>query len=57
MLATVCHGAAISIKVPRVSHAPKLEDFEDMAPQGAATELQRVTDFIQNQPSDGKPAT
>jgi hypothetical protein len=28
-----------------------------MAPQGAAAELQRVTDFIQNQPSDGKPAT
>lgn len=28
-----------------------------MRPNGAATELQRVTDFIQNQPSDGKPAT
>ena len=57
LLPTICQGAATSIKVPRVSHAPRLEDFEDMAPQGAATELQRVTDFIQNQPSDGKPGT
>ena len=28
-----------------------------MTPHGAAQQLQRVTGFIQNQPSDGKPAT
>lgn len=48
---------APSLKVPRVSHAPKLEDFAGMQPQGAALELQKITDFIQNQPSDGKPGT
>jgi hypothetical protein len=57
MVAPACLGAATSIKIPRISHAPRLEDFENMAPQGAAAELQQVTDFIQNQPSDGKPAT
>ena len=57
MTPTISWSAATTIKVPRISHAPRLEDFEDMAPQGVATELQRVTNFIQNQPSDGKPAT
>jgi hypothetical protein len=52
-----CQGAATSIKIPRISAAPKLEDFEGMAPSGAAAELQQVTGFIQNQPSDGKPGT
>ena len=28
-----------------------------MAPHGAAAGLERVTGFMQNQPSDGKPAT
>ena len=49
--------AMTTLKVPRVSIAPRLEDFEDMLPQGAARQLQRVTGFIQNQPSDGKPGT
>jgi len=54
---TICQGAATSINIPRISHAPKLEDFEDMEPQRAAKDLRQVTGFIQNQPSDGKPAT
>jgi hypothetical protein len=54
---TICQADTTSIKVPRVSHAPRLEDFENMSPQGAGAELQRITDFTQNQPSDGKPAT
>jgi hypothetical protein len=57
IMPTICQGAATAIKIPRVTRAPKLEDFESMAPQGAAAELQRVTGFIQNQPSDGKPGT
>lgn len=49
--------AATTLSVPRVINAPRLEDFEDMAPHGAAAGLERVTGFMQNQPSDGKPAT
>jgi hypothetical protein len=56
VLQQVC-SAATSVAIPRVSQAPKLEDFEGMTPTGAATQLRRVTDFIQNIPSDGKPAT
>jgi hypothetical protein len=50
-------SAAASVRIPRVSNPPRLEDFEDMAPRGNATQLAKVTDFIQQQPSDGKPAT
>lgn len=52
----VC-AAATSLRIPRVNGAPKIEDFEDMTPHGAALELQHVTDFRQNQPSDGQPGT
>ncbi len=45
------------IRIPRVSVAPRLEDFVDMQPRGAATQLRKLTDFTQNAPSDGKPAT
>ena len=43
--------------IPHVTAPPKLEDFEDMVPHGAATQLQRISDFTQTQPSDGKPPT
>jgi len=46
-----------SASIPRVSEAPKLEDFEDMGPHGAAVQLQKISDFTQTQPSDGKPPT
>lgn len=48
---------ATTQKIPHISKAPKLEDFEDMAPRGDATEMQKVTGFIQKSPDDGKPAT
>ena len=41
-------------KIPRVHHAPKLEDFLENRPREA--EL-TVTDFRQNAPGDGTPAT
>jgi len=41
-------------KIPRVHHAPKLEDFLENRPREA--EL-TVTDFRQNTPGDGTPAT
>jgi len=50
-------AAPASIRIPRVSSPPRLEDFEAMAPRGNSTQLAKVTDFIQRQPSDGKPAT
>ena len=50
-------GPPPTLKIPRISQPPKLEDFETMHPTGAGMALQHVTGFIQNQPSDGKPAT
>jgi len=56
--AAVCPLAADTVlHVPRVNHPPKLEDFEGMAPQGAALELAHADTFIQKNPSDGKPAS
>ena len=49
--------AASDVQIPRVSTPPRLEDFEDMKPHGAATELRKISGFTQQQPSDGKPAT
>ena len=50
--------AAVSIdSIPRVQQAPKLEDFEGMAPRGAALGMQRIETFIQNIPFDGQPPT
>jgi hypothetical protein len=49
--------AASNIAIPRIHKPPRLEDFEDMRPRGAARELRRVSGFTQRSPSDGKPAT
>ncbi|MGZ4811965.1 MAG: DUF5916 domain-containing protein [Terriglobales bacterium] len=48
---------AESVALRRVSHPPRIEDFGQSPPQGAARELTKVSGFIQNQPSDGQPAT
>lgn len=50
-------GAADSTAIPRLTQAPRLEDFANMHPNGAAARMLRVSDFIQNFPSDGKPGT
>jgi hypothetical protein len=50
-------GAATEVRIARVTAAPRLEDFADMVPRGNSAQLAKVTDFIQQQPSDGKPAT
>jgi hypothetical protein len=49
--------AADAVRAPVVSEAPKLEDFAEMHPRGAATQLAHVANFIQQRPSDGQPAT
>jgi hypothetical protein len=57
LFATDTAGAATGVRIARVSAPPRLEDFEDMMPRGNSAQLAKVTDFIQQQPSDGKPAT
>ena len=57
MISPQVSSASGAVDVPHISQAPKLEDFEGMAPKGAAAQLQHVTNFIENHPSDGKPAT
>jgi hypothetical protein len=54
---TQAANAADGVKIPRVASPPRLEDFSEMAPRGDGAQLAKVTDFIQQQPSDGKPAT
>jgi Domain of unknown function (DUF5916) len=50
-------NAAAGVRIPRVTSPPKFEEFADMTPQGDAARLAKVSDFIQQTPSDGKPAT
>ncbi|HUO60130.1 MAG TPA: DUF5916 domain-containing protein [Candidatus Acidoferrales bacterium] len=44
-------------KVPKLAHAVRIEDFESMEPTGVGLEMSKVSGFIQNAPSDGKPGT
>ncbi|HEY3129006.1 MAG TPA: DUF5916 domain-containing protein [Acidobacteriota bacterium] len=50
-------GAAVAqtstLKIPRVSRPPKLEDFLNGTPPEAA----KITDFRQREPADGKPVS
>ena len=47
-----------SLVIPRVERAPTLEDFLEMKPnEEMAGRLAKVEGFIQQQPSDGQPAT
>jgi hypothetical protein len=52
VLPVALHAAALP--VPHVSQAPKLENFEDMVPQGAGAQLRPIPSFTQNFPYDGK---
>ena len=54
--ANAADGAA-GVKIPHVTSPPRLEDFAEMSPGGNSTQLVKVADFIQQSPSDGKPAT
>jgi hypothetical protein len=47
-----------TIVIPRLSRAPLLEQFLEMRPDGeAASEMVKVTGFVQRDPHDGKPAS
>ena len=47
-----------SLTIPRLSHAPALEDFLSMKPQGEiAQQMARVTGFTQRNPHDGEPVS
>jgi Domain of unknown function (DUF5916) len=58
VLAVIFLGTALraeQLHIPHLSTPPKLEDFEDMVPSGAGTQLQKIETFTQNYPADGKP--
>ena len=49
---------ALTVHVPRVERAPALEDFLGMEPaNGMGAQMVKVTDFVQQEPTDGDPAT
>src|SRR5215208_6584839 len=48
---------AKTVPVPRLSTPPQLENFLEMAPTGGTAAMARISNFIQNQPKDGEPAT
>jgi hypothetical protein len=49
---------AEQVSLPRISGAPALEDFLTMEPgSDVAREMVRVSGYIQQEPSDGQPAT
>jgi len=46
------------VNIPLIDHALHLSDFPNMAPRAdLRARLAQVSDFIQNSPDDGKPAT
>ena len=47
-------GPERSVRIPKVSRPPKLEDFLNGVPREAGA---RVTDFRQREPRDGRPAS
>jgi hypothetical protein len=47
-----------TLTIPRLEHAPSLEDFLSMQPQGEiAQRMVKVTGFTQRNPHDGEPIT
>src|SRR5207247_1346624 len=47
-----------SVSIPRLEHAPALEDFLSMRPEGEiASRMKKVTGFVQRNPHDGEPAS
>ncbi len=50
--------ARASLAVPRMTEPPRLEDFLGMEPrEEIAGRMMKISDFIQNQPRDGEPAS
>jgi uncharacterized protein DUF5916/cellulose/xylan binding protein with CBM9 domain len=46
------------LTIPRLEHAPSLDDFLTMQPQGdTALQMAKVTGFTQRNPHDGEPVT
>src|SRR6266498_5343946 len=57
MLAMRAFAADTVLRIPRITRAPKLEDFEAIAPAKAVEQLAHANTFIQKNPSDGQPAS
>jgi hypothetical protein len=50
--------ATPTLTIPRLTHAPALEDFLGMKPEGeAALQMAKITDFVQRNPHDGEKVT
>lgn len=47
----------ISVIIPRLTAAPTFEDFQDMHPHGAGTQMLHISDFTQTSPADGNQPT
>jgi hypothetical protein len=43
-----------TLTIPRLEHAPALEDFLTMKPEGAGRQMAKVTGFVQRNPHDGQ---
>jgi hypothetical protein len=51
-------GHLPSVAIPRLTRPPALEDFLNMRPEGdAASQMTKVTEFVQRYPHDGAPAS
>jgi Domain of unknown function (DUF5916)/Carbohydrate family 9 binding domain-like len=49
---------APTLTIPRLAHAPVLEDFLTMKPEGeTASQMAKVSGFVQRNPHDGEPAS
>lgn len=47
-----------SFTIPRLPHAPALEDFVSMSPEGpVAPSMAKITHFLQREPHDGQPVS
>jgi hypothetical protein len=45
-----------ALTIPRLDHAPRLEDFLEMKPAPSAPGMTKIGGFIQHDPKDGAPA-
>lgn len=46
-----------ALHIPKLSEPPTLEQFDGMTPHGPAAQMVEASAFIQEEPSDGAPAT
>ncbi len=45
------------MRIPKIAHRPTLEQFLTMEATGSATQMVKISNFTQEQPTDGAQAT